>query len=722
MKKIFRPVDFWKSAIMTLPDASFFELVRSVFGKIKTPFNKQILLENLAAFLQRPEIRRNISAYIDEDDAKIIAAVAALGEPAPGEMESFFSGEFSYVRLHDLIVNLEERFILYRFRDEDSGRLALNPVLKTILAPFAAGTPLLFPSTPAPEKKSAAAPPACDDRVLAGIISFVRDEKIFFKAEGEFRKKISELSEDIFPGIDIHALIRGLQVLGILRQEGDALFPDLSKIYGFGQLSERERLEYLAAGICCFIKYSLSPADISPYLYRRRVKSLGSFIHRIVDEMETERLYPPQTIGRIAGILARDFSGGEEIDSATIVTAMEKAGLLVRYPPDNFRLRYATKIADNDPAAGNCAEEKQATPHIAMDTAFSCVVYPGISYSDLMSLALMLSVRETGTAARFELTRDSAIRAFDCGFSARTMLDLLTRLSGGRIDKNMAWTLADWEKRYNEVSLFKGLVLCLSPERRYLAETKPLAGLITATLAPGVFLLDETAGQSAEAVLQKAGVDIFAGQARAGGTKWTAAELDANGSPPGKLPFAPLAQNSSPAQSGGDAPPAVLAISSPETPDSQALPEASALIDGFHSFLEKARFSKEERDELFARIDRRLVLCEAQLQDAAVRYEKLEARGLDYAGKAMIAKQAIALKSPLEIFWTGRTGADHVTGIPVVIEKSGGESALVITPLERDGEGGTEELRIPLGKISLLRRIKKSIFEHDPGMTGRSSH
>ncbi len=88
----------------------------------------------------------------------------------------------------------------------------------------------------------------------------------------------------------------------------------------------------------------------------------------------------------------------------------------------------------------------------------------------------------------------------------------------------------------------------------------------------------------------------------------------------------------------------------------------------------------------------------------------------------MIAKQAIALKSPLEIFWTGRTGADHVTGIPVVIEKSGGESALVITPLERDGEGGTEELRIPLGKISLLRRIKKSIFEHDPGMTGRSSH
>ena len=62
----FRPVDDWKSALMTLPDNSFFELLRSVFGNIKTPFNKQRLMEDLFNLLSRDEIRKTIAAYIDE--------------------------------------------------------------------------------------------------------------------------------------------------------------------------------------------------------------------------------------------------------------------------------------------------------------------------------------------------------------------------------------------------------------------------------------------------------------------------------------------------------------------------------------------------------------------------------------------------------------------------------------------------------------------------------
>jgi hypothetical protein len=72
----------------------------------------------------------------------------------------------------------------------------------------------------------------------------------------------------------------------------------------------------------------------------------------------------------------------------------------------------------------------------------------------------------------------------------------------------------------------------------------------------------------------------------------------------------------------------------------------------------------------------------------------------------------------------------QVIGIPLALEKAGGESVLVVTPLpsnpgeeeEGDGSGKSiripgdtiripgESIRIPLGKISLLRRIKKSIF------------
>jgi hypothetical protein len=116
---------------------------------------------------------------------------------------------------------------------------------------------------------------------------------------------------------------------------------------------------------------------------------------------------------------------------------------------------------------------------------------------------------------------------------------------------------------------------------------------------------------------------------------------------------------------------------------------------------------REEQDELSARINRRLVLCESQLKDALVRYEKLEARGLDYAGKALIAKQAISMHSPVEVTWPGKHKQEHIFGIPKALEKSGGESILVIEP----ANGRDEAIRIPLGKIGLLRRVKKSIFE-----------
>jgi hypothetical protein len=150
--------------------------------------------------------------------------------------------------------------------------------------------------------------------------------------------------------------------------------------------------------------------------------------------------------------------------------------------------------------------------------------------------------------------------------------------------------------------------------------------------------------------------------------------------------------------------PGTLPISTANTAANAA--SASTLIEGFHSILKGMRLAEEERDELTARINRRLVLCESQLKGAIVRYEKLEARGLDYAGKALIAKQAVALQSPVEITWPGRQKQEYVFGIPKALEKADGETILVIVPYD-----GEDEIRLPLGKISLLRRIKKSIFE-----------
>jgi hypothetical protein len=142
--------------------------------------------------------------------------------------------------------------------------------------------------------------------------------------------------------------------------------------------------------------------------------------------------------------------------------------------------------------------------------------------------------------------------------------------------------------------------------------------------------------------------------------------------------------------------------------------------------LEAGRFSGFTREELAARIERRLIINESQLHDAVIKQEKLEARNLDYPGKAVIAKQALTHKSLLEIVTPApRGGEKRVFGIPTALEKNGGETILVLRPVSRlpgdnagqpaaAGSGNQDNadlLKIPLGKISLIRRIKQSLFE-----------
>jgi hypothetical protein len=752
---------------MTLPDSSFFELLRSVFGNIKTPFNKQRLLADLAAFLGREEIQKTISAYIDEGDARVIAAVAALGEPAPGELESFFAGELSYATLHDILLNLEERFILYRFREEEISRLALNPALKPVLAPFAADLSLLFPSVPA---EAPAPPPVLDDRILGGILSFVCGDGSFFKNEGGIRKKALDAGAQVFPGLDLELAAGSFQMLGLIRAEGEGFVPNHRRLVAFAGLSRRERLEYAAAGAYWFRNGagSLSTAmtDASSHLFRSHVRFLAAFMHRFLDMVQPDRWYLPETLKRYGNMLERAeyprrrTDGDEErISLDSLFDMMKQFGLLTIRTPEHSRRGRNVKTAPRYWSAGalgssggeaiadsgNPAAGTRLSPALAMDSPFSCILYPGISFDDVLALAAFLTVREAGVVVRFELTRESAVRGFDQGLDAAGMVALLERLSGNRIGESLVWSLKDWEKRYGEVNLRQGIVLTLAEDRRYLAEAEPLAGLVRETLAPGVYLLSGSETSAAAEALRKVGVDIISRRT---------ADLQGDGAadshtPPGAgistafpalekpahLPEEPVPARGTRKRSGkqraqGKEP------DSPGPDDPSPLwqrhaAEGEALKKRLHGALANMSLSREEREELSARIDRRLILNESQLEGASIRYEKLEARLLDYVGKAALAKQAISSKSMVEVTWSQpRQGVGRITGIPLTLEKAKGESILVLTPLS--GNSGDEtvaaasgesiripgdsiripgdSIRIPLGKISLLRRIKKSIF------------
>jgi hypothetical protein len=399
---------------------------------------------------------------------------------------------------------------------------------------------------------------------------------------------------------------------------------------------------------------------------------------------------------------------------------MEKTGLLEKAGLSREKENYWVTVREPEAATGDAAK-----PVIAMDTAFSFVLYPEISLADALALGVFCSVKDLvsygsqtgGTTVIFELSRRSAVRGFDQGIGSELMMEILNRLSHNRLDTTLGWTLKDWEKRHAGVSLFHGVVLSLAEDRRYLAEVEPVASLISRTLAPGVYLLSsEDQGEAAKA-LQKAGVDIIAQPPPA------SVQRDAvYGNKSGYWGFS---RNSFPRLGTGERIHPIVSGDGGEGPVPIQGGSADLIKQKFHQVLDGIRLGKMEREELSARIERRLVLSETQLTGASLRSERLEARGLDYVGKSAVAKDAIATKSMVEISWPGPGGEiRRVIGVPQGLEKKEGESILVLgnsdkesasrqTPFSETSFQETsipETIRIPLAKISLLRRIKQSIF------------
>jgi hypothetical protein len=702
-KSIFRSVEFWKASIMPLPDHAFFELLRTVFGKIKTPFNKQNLAGDLEKFLSDNKIQKNIAAYIDKKDARIISAVAVLNEPTAAELDAFFEGELDHTELQDIVINLEERFILFRFMESES-RLALNPVLEAVLTPYTDDISSLLPSVnnKTHNKTGKQNVPLFDDRILAALVSFVSQNETFFIKEGKIRQKVLNMAKTMFPSLQFEAVIGGLRYLGLFFANGDMLLPDFTRFAAFGKLDKLERMEYCSAGILCY--YESPTGEISPWLFRAKLRSYTSFIHNFHASLDPDKQYPLVTLRRLVFILGGNKNG---IKYDILIKAMEQTGLLIS--DSNKRWHKSQPASEGAMAAKSTATASFAGATIAMDSPFTLLMYPEIAYDDAIELASFSRVTGTGLNVSFEIHKDAAVSAFNRGISAAAAIELLQRLSGNRIDNNAAFTLLDWEKRHKEVSLSKGLVLSLSPERGYLAETKPLSKYISAKLAAGIYLIPENMEEKVYAALKKAGVSIFARPDSGANQTYDDNTLSEAGpvSAANSRVFFPhipphtekLSQFKKENKEDG--------INTPESVPAASVPAASALLEEFHSIINKMQLSAEQREELTARINRRLVLCESQLKDAVVRYEKLEARGLDYAGKIMIAKQAVARRMPVEASWTVRQKQESVIGIPKALEKADNESVLVI----ESPEG--ETIRIPLGKISLLRRIKKSIFENN---------
>ena len=708
----------WREALVRLSDQYFFDLIRMYLGAVKTPFNKQRIVEDLSAFLRKRDNRAAILHSLDQFDRMVLSAVAELPSPTQQKIVSLFSGTKSFPEIYDRILNLEERLVVFRKNDTESREYALNPLLKDELLPLLGFSVLAAPESRG-EPVSGAVP--IDDLALASLYSFFLHAGESVKNDGSLKKKTREALEAAFPHFAelpscSQFLLSAFQNLGLLVVFEGNLMPEPARWQAFARIAPFERTAWLVAAAAGRLPRDALQGRAQVFLdffaalepgarYRREtVSRLAFLLAERAGRSSGLRQY-----GRFASILrerasearlgaevsrdADDSSGSASgaSESRAQGTAVAASGIA------DVAIAFGLLVETDGLWAKNSLATRAgvtgSTPSIVVSPSFGVTLMPGYTLAELLPLATCMEARDVQIVARFEITRRSCASAFEQGQSADAIVALLKSRSAQALPQNVLFSIDDWYRSYSSVSLYHGFVLRVDEGRRVLFENNEhLSALILKTLAPGVYLLDA----GTPAIIQ----DAFAA---AGLELPPSVSNIAPNREPMQLPPLSIAPD-------GDGLSAVAGtVRATSSVGASSRNASEQLRASLYAELDTLGFEPDVADALRSRIDRRIILTSSQLNPESVRVEKVEARGMDFLGKVRIAEYAITSGSLLEIAYDEKEGNRAILGRPVSTEKRTGDVYLKIVT-EPDHALET----VSIGKAVLVRRIRGSIFSELP--------
>ncbi|HUX22410.1 MAG TPA: hypothetical protein VMW69_14295, partial [Spirochaetia bacterium] len=329
--------------------------------------------------------------------------------------------------------------------------------------------------------------------------------------------------------------------------------------------------------------------------------------------------------------------------------------------------------------------DPEARP-VVVEPNFQLTLKPSVGFADGLAVASMAEIRRFDVYPRYEITKRSFIRAIEGGSSAQELMKHLETLGESELPQNIRFTLTSWEREFRGLSLYRGIVLTADPERRHLIEhSEAMRPWILRTLAPGVYLLDERGVVDWSRALARSGIDplpsIRDGAPRSG----ESAGIFRSFGRPSVFKYPTGDTQRERVSQGG-------------TNDLAAeLSEELAKLD----------LSPELSSELGARITKKLILFRKQLEQTQLKFEKNEAKGLDYVGKVRLVEQALKSGSELlEVLERTPKGSTRRLLVrPIEVRKSGNELVLHAQTLPEN-----ESVEIKIRKIGLVRKLKSSLY------------
>lgn len=704
----------WRESLTLLPDNRFFDIVRTYLGPIKTPYNKQNLVEQLSSIFRKEQNQRRIISFLSDFDFQILSLISLIPFPTQENVKDFFQNRYDVSVIYSALLNLSERLLIYSYSERGFSEAALeiNPLVEDALKPFL-GIAKIFPKTECVQKNQDSS--FCISPIfLASYISFIRANPEMCKNDLSIKKKYSERLENIFLGKSETPalLLNSFFNIGIVRFKEKSLCIDDGVLEKFAELPEIFQYVYLAVasaenlGREGFLLYGqlllelllsvpkegfvLSSLTYAAFILSNRNDGTKFFdrqkrFPKIAGIRQSVKIIDSVSVEKDLKTERRQQYSGKTIEK--IVRNAISLGLFSIYgkTPSGEDIFVPAEIF----IGGEKFSMDSKKGLLNINAGTSITLMPGFSLSELVPLMDFMNIVKSGTVAEFEITRKSASRAFDKNIVPEQIFSLLQKYDAYEIPQNLRMNIEEWHKTFSSAVVYKGYVLKLDEKTSRILENNPKAkSFIQTKLGEGIYLLNIPLDDDFSKFSESVGLEFMGNVKNPEIGKET-------------LPF-PLLQSARKLDFENTAEQNAELLE-------ELLQEGNKTKAQYFRTLKSLGLTKQQENALALRIEKGIIISQEQLRAENVRLEILETDGMNYAGKIRMIENAILSGALLELSMPNDNEASKMNnflGKPISLSKRQDDCILKFR-LEQSGE-----IRLfSVGMANKIKLVKTSIFD-----------
>lgn len=658
-------IDDWKRALLTLDDEPFFELIKNHLGKVQTPYHKPSIINSIEKFLSSPETRSRILCMMSENEIAVIGFILRSPGPDFDHLYRYFHDTHSALRFQSLTDNLQERFLIYR---DESGSFYINPVLQEELEQLVREEPVAVKSFDEPS-----AEPWFIEELLIAFIAFLQDNPSPCKQSGELKKSVRTAFSEAFPYHDgdtrFMLYLDTLKFLGIVQDQGDRFVVSREQLDSYISLEKTERCTVFIAGIAAAAWHESPP---------RRAFAAGRTIIESLKKNTTQPLAYEREL--LVKQLSTELSGENQ-----------------RFTPRRIshsldRLIFAGYMDEEEgfvrPLGFKPELEPEHTAPMILQPSFEILFPPEASSSARLFTALYCRIKRFDRISHYELEQQHFTASLRSTGEDANIPQLLARACGDKVPQNVIMTMQGWMERVHQIEIATGTVIKVVPEIIPIIE-KEFSSMIVQTLAPGVYFVKP----------EKLSPFI---------TKWKSLGY----ADPGEIRNLLTAANNETifdyAMSIPDVP-EILTEPAKNTSrsfaESENASECTRIITELRAHLNSLEVSPEQRRELEAKIQKKLLLFPSQVSPEVCRIGRIEARGIDFHAKLRIIEDVLEHREDLLEIESPELSDGSALVYPLKLTKDPGDPSLTALVLPEEIEQ-TFKIR----RASRIRKRRRSIF------------